>query len=131
MRAWVLAISVVPALAFASPDRSQAERRPPHVAIENGLSRQQIDRVVRAHSQRLRRCYERELNRNPAAADGGKVVVQFTIDKRGEVTSARIASSTMKIRTIEQCIVAEVRRLRFPAADAPSFVTYPFLFSAR
>lgn len=89
-------------------------------------SRADIDRVIRARATALRKCYQQQLERRPALA--GKVIIRFEITPDGGVTEATVTSTTMNDATVERCLVKEVRGLTFPAASAPSTVTYPFVF---
>ena len=90
-------------------------------------SADEINRVIRHRAAVFRKCYQRELERDPSLR--GKVVVRFAIEKDGKVQGARIASSTMGSKPVEQCIVAATAQLKFGAAAARSQVTYPFIFT--
>lgn len=129
MRAWTLAIWIAPTLAWASPPSRPPDRPRPPVEREEGLTADKIHAAIRLNAKAFKHCYERELTRNPAAAAGGKIVVRFTIDRRGLVTTARIESSTTKVRALDECVVAQLRKVTFPASEGSSTVTYPFVFS--
>lgn len=73
-------------------------------------------------------CYESQLRKKPALE--GKVVLKFTIGTAGSVTSASVASTTMHDPAVENCLVTEMKKVKF--AVHPKTVTevnYPFVFS--
>lgn len=86
----------------------------------------EIDRVMYASKAAIKRCYQTELENNKELS--GKVVVAFTIGANGSVASATIKRTTLGSPPAEACIVAEIKKLRFPP-KGPASVTYPFIFS--
>lgn len=94
----------------------------------NGLSRDQIKRVVMSRRNAIRACYESQLQRTRGL--GGKVVVRWRIAPTGAVAAAKVASTTMHNGPTEDCIVRQVRAMRFPASRGTSLVTFPFFFEA-
>ncbi len=97
-------------------------------AIETGdMPPDTIGRVIRSRAGVFRACYQKELARDPKLA--GKVVVQFEIAPEGKVTKAAVQSSTLASKPVEDCVVSNVLRLRFPTMDAKAVVTFPFVFS--
>ena len=94
----------------------------------NGLTAEEIDRVVRARAGIFRACYQHELNRNPGI--GGKLVIKFSINGEGAVTSASTGSGNgLHNEDVESCVKANVMKLKFPAKGGTSNVNYPFVFS--
>jgi len=89
------------------------------------LSKETIRRVIRAHRSDLRLCYEALLAREPDAE--GRVVVEFRIPPSGRVRHARVSESDLDAAT-GRCIVAALRRWRFPTLHAGGevVVRYPF-----
>jgi TonB family protein len=86
-----------------------------------------IAKEIRRRMGAVRACYERELKRNPQL--GGKVVVRFVIGANGAVTEAEIESNTMQDDAVGECIVANIKRFRFPPPEGGSVeVSYPFVF---
>ena len=59
--------------------------------IAGGLSQQEVQAVIRANLNQIRRCYEQLLQRSPSAQ--GKVKVKFVVQPNGRVGSAKIVSS--------------------------------------
>lgn len=81
------------------------------------------------HRNEVKLCYEYEMEKDPTLA--GRVEVQFTISAQGEVIAAVVAKSTMNHPVLERCVVAAVRRWKFPKplGGGIVIVSYPFNFS--
>lgn len=95
--------------------------------VSGYLSREQVDRVVRANQAAIKYCFENALQRAPKL--NGAVHVQWRIDRQGRVSTSRVAKSTLGDAGVEGCIVRQVKRWQFPAPDGGEVdVTYPFLF---
>jgi len=92
----------------------------------NGLSKEEIDRVVRARQGIFRACYQKELNRTPGI--GGKLVIHFVITADGAVKSASTQGGTLRNDGVESCVKSNIMRLKFPAKGG-AIVNYPFVFS--
>jgi hypothetical protein len=99
----------------------------PSAAIDKGL----IRTVVRSHVREIRGCYEQGLATDPKLA--GRVVVRFTIDPRGMVVEAAVASSDLppQAQLVQACIVAAVKGWRFPVPpqSTKAEVLYPFVLA--
>jgi hypothetical protein len=92
-----------------------------------GLTKEQVARVVRAHSNAIKFCYEKELQRKPTLA--GKVEVYWVIVPDGTVEKSRVAVSTMDDGAVEGCMVRQIKQWIFPKSDGRTVVqSYPFLF---
>jgi hypothetical protein len=90
-----------------------------------GLSPEQISRVVRARSGAFRACYESAAARDPRLQGG--VTVSFTVSPAGSVT-ARIGNSSLASARVESCVLRMFNRLRFPTADKPTSANWPLVF---
>ena len=90
-----------------------------------GLSPEQISRVVRARSGAFRACYESAASRDPKLAGG--ITVSFTVSPSGSVT-ARISNSSLGNARVESCVLRMFNRLRFPSADKPTSANWPLVF---
>ena len=91
-----------------------------------GLPPEIIQRFVRQSYSRFRFCYERGLISNPKLA--GKIVVRFTIDKTGAVSSASLVKdTTLPDMSVAACVVTSFTSLSFPqpTAGASVNVVYP------
>ena len=92
-----------------------------------GLTKEQVARVVRAHQNAIKFCYEKELQRKPAL--GGKIEVYWVIVPDGSVEKSKIAVTTMDDGAVEGCIARQVKQWVFPKSDGRTVVqSYPFLF---
>lgn len=91
-----------------------------------GLSPEQIRRIVMSRYGAFRACYESAAARNPKLQGG--VTVAFTVTPAGSVSGARVSNSSLSSPRVEGCILRQFRRLRFPAADKPTGAAFPFLF---
>lgn len=93
-----------------------------------GLTKEEIDRVIRSRKGLIRACYQRELNRTHGL--GGKLVVNFRIKADGQVQSVRVVPGKSSLRNpkVESCVVRQITTLKFPAKGG-GVVNYPFIFS--
>ncbi|HVK88268.1 MAG TPA: AgmX/PglI C-terminal domain-containing protein, partial [Kofleriaceae bacterium] len=92
----------------------------------SGLSKEEIDRVVKARAGVFRACYQKELNRSPGI--GGKLVMHFVIAADGTVKSANPQGGTLRNAGVESCVRGNIMRLKFPAKGG-AIVNYPFVFT--
>jgi TonB family protein len=95
--------------------------------VVGGLDKDLIRRVVRAHINEVRYCYNQGLAKD--ANLKGRVAVQFTIGGTGKVTSAVVGETDLKDRAVGSCIAQAVKRWSFPkpASGGAAIVTYPFI----
>jgi hypothetical protein len=94
--------------------------------VQGGLDKDIIRRIVRAHINEIRYCYNQALRRDPWAK--GRVAIQFTIGSTGKVPSAVVRETTMKDAGVGNCMAQAVRRWTFPKPTTASvIVTYPFV----
>lgn len=100
---------------------SAAAKSPPG----QGLTSEQISRVVRARSGAFRACYETAAARDPKLAGG--ITVSFTVSPGGQV-AARIANSSLANPRVESCVLRMFNRLHFPSADKPTSANWPLVF---
>jgi TonB family protein len=102
---------------------------PGKTTVVGGLDKDVIAKIIRSHQNEIKYCYETELNKNPSLA--GKVAVAFTIDPTGAVADANVTETTLNNSTAENCMLARIRRWKFPEPKGGGVVavTYPWLFS--
>jgi hypothetical protein len=95
--------------------------------VQGALDKDIIRRIVRAHINEVRYCYNQALARDPNAK--GRVAVQFTIGGTGKVPSAVVQETTMKDAAVGNCIAQSVKRWVFPKPEGGGsvIVTYPFV----
>jgi len=85
-----------------------------------------IRRVIKAHRNRLRQCYARVAQRDPAWAFEGTATVMFTIEADGTVPTASVDS--VLPAEIGECLAGVARTWAFPPSDGRVVVNYPLTF---
>jgi hypothetical protein len=103
-----------------------------HVQSGEGLTREEIQRVLKRVMPQIKYCYEKELNREPTLE--GKLTTAWTITKDGTVSGAQLSATTMQKTGGDQvgsCVTRILGRLQFPSprGGGQVVVTYPFVFS--
>ena len=94
---------------------------------DGSLSKEQINKVVRAHLAGVKYCYEKELQHKTSLSGG--VDVFWVIQPDGTVSKANVKQSTMNDAAVEGCIVRQVKQWQFPKAPGQTIVgRYPFIF---
>jgi outer membrane biosynthesis protein TonB len=94
---------------------------------DGSLSKEQINKVVRAHLAGVKYCYEKELQHKTSLSGG--VDVFWVIQPDGTVSKANVKQSTMGDAAVEGCIVRQVKQWQFPKAPGQTIVgRYPFIF---
>lgn len=104
---------------------------PGKTTVVGGLSKEVIGQVIRRHSNEIKYCYERELQKDPNLQ--GKVAVMFTIDGSGSVSDASVTEDTVgSSGAVSKCMTQRIRRWRFPEPKGGGqvIVTYPWVFRA-
>lgn len=96
---------------------------------EEPSGREAIDAVVRRHTNQIQYCYQRELVKNQALQ--GRITVGFLIASDGTVSSASVDESTLNSPAVEDCVVGRFLRMKFPAQEGSTVVSYPFVFSVQ
>jgi hypothetical protein len=97
--------------------------------VQGGMDQDIIRRIVRAHENEVRACYMQGLSRNPNLE--GRVVVQFVITGVGAVATSVVQSTTLKDRSVANCVASAVKRWKFPKpkGGGTAMVTYPFMLT--
>jgi hypothetical protein len=97
----------------------------------DGLTKDQVMKVIMARRTMFQACFEKELQRLPNLA--GTVQVAWRIEAGGAVTMSKLKTSTMGNAAVESCLVRRVKDLKFPAsADGrDTNVNFPFVFASR
>jgi hypothetical protein len=94
---------------------------------DGSLSKEQINKVVRAHLAGIKYCYEKELQHKSSLAGG--IDVFWVIQPDGTVSKANVKNTTMGDAAVEGCIIRQVKQWQFPKAPAQTTVgRYPFIF---
>lgn len=93
--------------------------------VTGPLDKDIVRRIVRAHINEVRYCYNQGLLRDPRIA--GIVVVDFEVSRTGKVDTARLASSAVTDAEVGPCIVTAVQRWTFPKPEGATVqVSFPF-----
>jgi hypothetical protein len=103
------------------------------VRHEDGLSRDEIQRVMERLRSQVKNCYERELGAAPDLE--GKVALGFVIDASGDVATTMVHQNTLAAEPGKRtgaCIQKVVGRAKFPSprGGGTVAVTYPFVLSS-
>ncbi len=97
--------------------------------LVGSLDRDDIRGVVRENLSTVKACYDTGLVEQPDAA--GRVTIQFVISGKGSVEASRIASATLRLPKVAECVAVQACSWRFPKPQPPAdvIVTYPFSFT--
>lgn len=98
-------------------------------ASGQGLSPEQIARVVRSRMGAFQACYESAAASDPSLK--GNVGIAFSVSPSGSVSAASITGSSLKNPRVEGCMLRTFQRLHFPVADKPTNASFPFAFRAK
>ncbi|MEZ4450890.1 MAG: DUF2330 domain-containing protein [Nannocystaceae bacterium] len=80
--------------------------------VKGPLDADLIRRITRAHLNEIRFCYNQGLTRDSKLA--GRVEIAATIDARGNVTRAEVASPPLSDASVSACVAKATKRWRFP-----------------
>jgi TonB family protein len=97
--------------------------------VTGSLDKDIIRRIVRAHLNEVRHCYNKGLTKDPGLA--GTVTIGFTIDPSGNVSTASVKDDTVPDEDVGKCVAKAVKRWKFPKPLGGGMVVvrYPFTFS--
>jgi hypothetical protein len=114
---------------FGGRGKRVPQVRQAQAQVKGALDKDIIRRIVRAHINEVRYCYNQGLARDPNMK--GRVSVQFTIGPTGKVPVAVVQDSSISDRNVANCIAQAVRRWTFPKPQGGGnvVVTYPFVLS--
>jgi Flp pilus assembly protein TadD len=100
------------------------------VVVMGGLSKETLRRTIRRQYNKVRHCYEKELQADRGLA--GRVVMQIVIEE-GTVVLSRVVSSTLGNRAAETCIARTFFNMRFPEVKHGGTVEvfYPLVLRPR
>ncbi|HEX4620319.1 MAG TPA: TonB family protein, partial [Myxococcaceae bacterium] len=101
---------------------------PGKTTVVGGLSKDVIAKVIKRHENEIKFCYEQELNKTPNL--NGKVAVQWVIDPTGSVSDANVTETSLSNNNAESCMLARIRRWKFPSPEGGGVVTvtFPWIF---
>jgi len=112
---------------FGTGGRRVPQVRQAKATIKGTMDKDIVRRIVRAHINEVRYCYNQGLARDPDLK--GRVTIQFNIGPTGSVPVAVVADSTVKDTSVGNCIAKAVKRWTFPKppGGGSAVVTYPFV----
>ena len=103
---------------------------PKRIGGPQRLSSAQVEAVISKHRKRVKRRLERSLNRYPELA--GKLVLVIRVRPDGSVEKARVETPKYHGTGIEEFLVKDAARWKFPAFDGvPYDLTFPFILSGK
>jgi hypothetical protein len=93
------------------------------------LDKEDIRRIIRAHTSEVQSCYERELNETPKLS--ARVMVRFTIAGDGWVVASALQETDTDNQRLTTCMVGLVRCWRFPKPIGGGIVivSYPWVLT--
>ncbi|MEM9453261.1 MAG: TonB family protein [Myxococcota bacterium] len=98
---------------FGGRGRRVPRVRQAKAQVMGALDRDIVRRIVRAHINEVRHCYNQGLSRDPNLR--GRVLLVFSIDPSGRVLESQVEeSSSLPSDPVKSCIAKAVRRWRFP-----------------
>lgn len=114
---------------FGSKGKRVPRVRQAKAQVTGSLDKDIIRRIVRAHINEVRGCYNEGLSRDPAMA--GKLSVKFTIGADGKVIKVEITGDTLGDDKVGTCLEKAIKRWKFPqpAGGGVVEVSYPFVLS--
>ena len=114
---------------FGGRGKKVARVRQAKATVKGSLDKDIIRRIVRAHINEIRYCYNQGLTKEPDLE--GRVAVKFTIGGTGKVTDSEVATTSLDNEDVEDCIAKAVKRWKFPRPTGGGnvVVTYPFVLS--
>lgn len=95
--------------------------------VMGSIDKDLIRRIVRAHINEVRHCYNAALVKDPNAA--GRVAITWEINGDGKVSNASVSDNTTGDAALGKCIAAAVEKWQFPQVPGGGTVkiTYPFM----
>ncbi|MBX3019598.1 MAG: TonB family protein [Bdellovibrionaceae bacterium] len=96
--------------------------------VNGGLTREQVEAVVRRNSGQLAFCYEKALQAQKDLR--GRLTLEWVVAASGGVSRVSVASSSLRSKSVENCVVASVKKWKFPrpVGGVNVDVSYPFDF---
>ncbi len=96
--------------------------------VEEGLSKEEVGKVIHAHLSEIRYCYESSMIRSPDLE--GKLILDFAISTEGTVGSVRVKESSLGDPRLDDCVIRRLSKWKFPQpkGGVSVAVSYPFIF---
>ena len=99
-----------------------------NASVEEGLTKEEVGRVIHAHMSEIRYCYESSMLANSDIE--GRVFLDFTIGPNGVVKIANVKETTTNDPRLDDCVVRRLTKWQFPKpkGGVNVAVSYPFIF---
>lgn len=117
-------------MGWPTPRRSpQTVATPGEATVVGELTKEAVDRTVKAHLRTIASCYQRELSHKPDLS--GRIAIAFDIEGDGSISNLFTESSTLEDTPLEDCVHKRFRKMRFPdhEGDEAVWVIYPIEFA--
>jgi len=98
---------------------------------QNGLSDQQLYKVVKNNSKSIQKCYEKVLGKGMGTKDDIKVKVRVNVGSSGMVTKVKVIQITNFGNFLTPCIEKGIKGWIFPRGDTPSEFIFPVLLTPK
>ncbi len=94
--------------------------------ITGGLDRDQIAAVINRNRGQIVYCYEQGLQGSPELS--GRVAIDFVIAPNGRISTAKVAQTSLRSKSVEACMIAKMKNWQFPrpVGKVNVDVLYPF-----
>jgi len=114
---------------FADSNDALTPTAPPKTCTDC-IDKNDIALVVKTRMDKLRGCYRRERQKHPTLA--GQITIRFVVNRTGGIGSAVVKNSTIQNETVEQCVLEEFLKMRFPRPPGNQEFTasYPLIFGS-
>lgn len=98
--------------------------------VDEGLTREQVGRVINSHFQEIRYCYEAAKLRSPDVE--GEMALKFSVGGTGDVRTAGVGNSTVSNSRLHDCLVSHLKTWKFPhpRGGVTVAVAYPLYFKS-
>jgi outer membrane biosynthesis protein TonB len=83
--------------------------------VDGTVDKRGVARSIRRRQNAFQACYEAALKSNSKLK--GKLVVEFTINRRGRVSDAAVIRDGLGSSQVSRCVIGVLKRIRFPAPD--------------
>jgi hypothetical protein len=115
-----LVVAIACVLDASAPARAESTANMPDHVLQ----------TINRHGSAIRRCYDRGVRTSGRL--GGKLVVRFRVDKRGQAQPVTIvaAKSTLRHGAVERCVKRVFRSMRFRRGTRAIWYSSPIVFGA-
>ena len=88
-----------------------------------------IRKVLKQQIPSIEICYQKALEKKPNIQ--GEATFRLVVDSMGQVTKVSLVSSKLKDKTLEQCLIQEIKKLTFPSPEGTVKVTVRVSFNLK